>query len=54
MCAVMLSLYVDYSRSAVAHICAIWQAYLLGAYDSYVKYMYTTAPGHIIDWREFI
>ena len=54
MCTVIYSIYVDCSRSAVGHTCAIWQAYLLGAYSSNVKCMYTGAPGHIIDCSGFI
>ena len=35
--------YIDYIRSAVGHICAMWQAYLLEAYASNIKCMHTSA-----------
>ena len=54
MCAVMRGLYVDYSIIAVEHINAMWQAYLLMAYASNVKCMYTSHPVNVIDGIEFI
>ena len=48
VCAVMWDLYV------VGHIYAMWQAYLVGAYVIYVKYMYTSACGDIVDCIDLI
>ena len=45
----MKGLYVDYNRSVVGHICAMWLVYLSRAYAFNVKFMYTSVPGHIFD-----
>ena len=50
----MWGLHIDYNISAVGHIYVKWQAYLFGAYDDNVKFMYTSASGHIIDCSELV
>ena len=50
----MLALYIDHSSSAVKHTCALWQAYLVRAYASNMKCMYTNIPGKIVDCSDFI
>ena len=50
----MWGLYLDFSRSAVGHLCTMWQAYFSGAFASDVKCMYSSASGHTIDCSEFI
>ena len=46
--------YVEYSRSAVGHICAMWQVNFSGEYASNVECMYTNVPGHIFHCSEFM
>ena len=48
--AVMWSLYGDYNRIAVEHICAVWQAYLSSSDASNVEYIDTSTFSHIIDY----
>ena len=49
----MWSLYVDYNRSAVVHMYNV-ASICSGTYVTNVKFMYTTAPEHIIDYIQFI
>ena len=53
MCAVMWGLFVNYSRSAVEHVCVMWQACLFRANARNMLYMYISAPGYIIDCSDF-
>ena len=48
----MRGLYKDYSRSAEEHMYNV-AGMLFRAYASKVKFMYTSAPGHIVHCREF-
>ena len=46
---------MDYIRNSVGCLCAMWQAFLLkGICQKFVMYIYTSAPGHIIDCTEII
>ena len=50
----MWGLYVDYSRSAVGHIMQCGGHICSGANANNVKFMYTSAFGHVIDCSDFI
>ena len=54
MCAIMWSLYVDYSRSALGHNAQYVRNICSREYASNVKCMYTSTPGHIVHCSEFI
>ena len=53
ICTVIWGLYVDYSRSAVGHMCDVVSIFSW-AYASNIECMYTSAPGHFISCSEFI
>ena len=52
--AVMWGLPVDYSLSALKHTYEMWKAYLFRGYANNVKCMYSRAPGHTVDFSEFL
>ena len=53
MCAEVWGLFVDYSRSTVGNIYAIWQAYSLEACAHNVECTHASGCGHILDCIEF-
>ena len=54
ICAVMLGLYVEYSRHAVGQTHTMCQAYCAGTYANNAKCMYHCATAHTVDYSEFI
>ena len=46
--------YLEYSSSALGHLCAMLQEYFSGAYVNNVKCIYTCASGNTVDCIEFI
>ena len=50
----MWGLYVDYSRSAMGYISAMWQKYLFRAHASNVKCIDRSAPGYITDCSQLV
>ena len=54
----MWDLYLEYNRSAEGDIYCIYMQcgmqFSSGTYASNVKYMYTSAPGYIVDCSEFV
>ena len=47
-------MYVEYIGSVVGHVCAMCHAYCSGAHARNVKFMYTSAPGHIVECIKLI
>ena len=43
-----------YSSNVLGHVYVMWQAYFFEAYVNKGKGMYTSAPGHIVYYSEFI
>ena len=56
VCAVMWSLYIDYSSSALEHICTVRHACISAPnkYANNVKFMYTRVPVHTVCCSGFI